>query len=125
MNSHDNEHDDRHDLTDEDRARVVRGMYTSTMTVRNEEGEDFHMLDGEFFLADGTTVQMWIPVPLLVGLIESIAKVLQVEYPPQTVTQAEFSDDALRQMAEDFAREHRDVTEDPFPDRKHDDGDDQ
>jgi hypothetical protein len=116
-----NEYDDNHQLTDADRARVVRGIYTSTLTIRDEDGGEVPMLEIDAFLANGDTVQMWIPPPLLTGLITASSVTLACYFPPQTVTEASFDDETLERMAGEFAAEFQDTDEDPFPDRKHDD----
>ena len=79
------------------------------------------MLECDLFMADGRTIQLWVPGPLLVGLVVASGHVLERYFGPMLrTTEAEMNDDAIREMMEHIQNEQ---SNEPDPDRKHDDPD--
>lgn len=115
-------------FTDDDRGRTVAGIYTSTQYIQVGGGDHeddpemmFPMMELDIILASGASINVWVPVPLCVGIITACSHVIAAAFPTPTID--------IDAVPNQFPAEWGDMmgmgddSDDPRdPDRRHDDG---
>lgn len=126
MTDDNNRDEDRVLFNDDDRARTVQGLYTSTQFIQiggSEGGGDdpevmFPMLELDIALTSGAMISVWVPVPLCVGLITACSHVIAAAFPTPTID-VDVADVFPMEWMDSDDPDDPDDTSDP--DRRHDD----